>query len=88
MGGGKLLEVEGIRHFRLLLCISFYLDLKDTFVVLSFRQNVISVSYLDKYEYSYYFGNNQVTFSLNSKVIGIGSLVVYDNLYMVDNEAS
>lgn len=33
VGYGKLIKVEAIRHFRLLLCIEFYLDLKDTFVV-------------------------------------------------------
>ena len=34
------------------------------------------------------FGNNQVNLSLNFKVIGTGSLVVYDNLYMPDILAS
>ena len=37
VGDGKSVEVETIRHFRLLLCTGFYLDLKDTFVVPSFR---------------------------------------------------
>ena len=84
MGDGKSVEVEVIRHFRLLLCIGLYLDLKDTFVVSLFRRNLISISYLDKFGYSCYFGNTQVNLSLNSKVIGNCSLVVYDNLYMLD----
>jgi len=37
VGDGKSMEVEAIGHFRLLLCTGFYLDLKDTFVVPSFR---------------------------------------------------
>ena len=45
------MEVEAIGHFRLLLCNGFYLDLKDTFVVSSFRRNLILVSYLDKSGY-------------------------------------
>ena len=88
VGDGKLVEVEVVRHFRLLLYIGFYLDLKDTFVILSFRRNLISVSYLDKSRYSCSFENNQVNLSLNLKVIGTSSLVVYDNLYMLDIVAS
>ena len=51
MGDGKSIEVEVIGHFRLLLCIGFNLDLKDIFVVPSFRLNLILVSYLDKSGY-------------------------------------
>ena len=43
---------------------------------------------MDKSGYSCSFGNNQVNLPLNSKVIGTGSLVVYDNLYMLDIVAS
>ena len=85
VGDDKSVEMEVIGNFRLLLCTSFYLDLKETFVVvLSFRRNLNSVSYLDKFGYSCSFGNNQVNFSLNSTVIGTSSLVVYDNLYTLD----
>jgi len=58
MGDGKLVDVEAIGHFRLLLGTGFYLKLKDTFVVPSFRQNLISVSALDKFSYHCSFGNN------------------------------
>ena len=44
----KKVEVKAIRHFRLSLGTRFYLNLKDTFVVLSFRQNLVLVSLLDK----------------------------------------
>ena len=47
-----MVEMEATRHFRLLLCIGFYLDLKDTFVVPSYGRNLISTSYLDIFGYS------------------------------------
>jgi len=84
VGDGKSVEVEAIGHFRLLLCTGFYLDLKDTFVVPSFRRNLISVSYLDKSGYSCSFGNNEFSLSFNSNIIGTGSLLAYDNLYLLD----
>ena len=58
VGDGKSVEV--IRHFRLLLCTGFYLDLKDIFVVLSFRRNLISISYLDKSRYSCFLEINKL----------------------------
>jgi len=65
VGDGKSVEVEAIGHFRLLLCTGFYLDLKDTFVVPSFRRNLVSVSYLDKLGYLCSFGNNVFRLSFN-----------------------
>ena len=58
VGDEKSVDVKAIGIFRLLLCTGYYLDLKDTFIVPSFRQNLISVSYLDKSGYSCSFGNN------------------------------
>ena len=49
VGDGKSVEVDAIGNFRLLLCTRFYLDLKETFVVSSFRRNLVLVSYLDKF---------------------------------------
>ena len=43
---------------------------------------------MDKSRYFGSFGNNQANLSLSLKVIGIGSLLVYDNLYMLDIVAS
>ncbi|GMI70291.1 hypothetical protein HRI_000698400 [Hibiscus trionum] len=88
VGDGKSVEVEAIVHFRLLLGTDFYLDLKDTFVVPSFRRNLVSVSLLDKFGYSCSFGNNQFTLSLNSSIVGTGYLNAYDNLYLLDTVAS
>ena len=66
----------------------FYLDLKDTFVVPSFRRNSVSVSYLDKLGYLCSFGNNVFKLSFNSDIVETGSLLVNDNLYLLDTIAS
>ena len=87
-GDGKSVEVEAIGHFRLLLCTEFYLNLKDTFVVLSFKRNLVSVSYLDKLDYLCSFGNNEFRLSLNSNIIETRSLLANDNLYMLDTVTS
>jgi len=50
----------------------------------SFRRNLISVSYLDKSSYSCSFGNNEFSLSFNSNIVGTGSLLAYDNLYLLD----
>ncbi|XP_021773654.1 uncharacterized protein LOC110737631 [Chenopodium quinoa] len=46
------------------------------------------VSYLDKLGYSCSFGNSQVTLSLNKSIVGTGSFVAYDILYMLDTIVS
>jgi len=77
--------VEAIRHFRLLLlCTGFYLSLKDTFVVPSFRPNLVSDSYMDKLGYLCSFGNNVPSLYFNSNVVGTSSLLAHDNLYMFE----
>ena len=47
VGDDKRVIVEAIGTFRLHLKIGFYLDLFETFVVLSFRKDLISISSLD-----------------------------------------
>ena len=88
VGNDNSVEVESIGHFRLLLCTKFYLDLKDTFVVLSFRRDLISVSYLDKSCYSCLFGNNIFKLYFNSYIVGTGLHMDRDNLYLLDTIAS
>ncbi|RDY10613.1 hypothetical protein CR513_04830, partial [Mucuna pruriens] len=60
-------------------------DGNKTFVVLSFRRNLISISNLDKFDFSCFFENNKVSLYQNSNVVssGFGSLI--DNLYMLEN---
>ena len=66
VGDGKLVEVEVIGNFRLLLKTGIYLDLKETFIVLSFRRNLVSISVLDKLGYARSFRNSQFSLYLNS----------------------
>ena len=88
MGDGKSVIVEAIGIFRLLLETGFYLDLKETHVVPSFRRNLVSISILDKSGYSCSFRNNKFSLFLNSNIVGTGSLSFYDNLYLLDTIAS
>ena len=71
MGDGKSVEVEAIGHFRWLLGTGLYLDLKDIFIIPSFRWNLVSVSLLDKFGYHCSFKNNQFSLSLNSNMVPI-----------------
>ena len=88
VGDGKTVQVEAIGKFRLLLKTGFYLDLDETFIVPSFRRNLISISTLDKYGYSCSFGNGNFSLFLDSKLIGSGPLLHNDNLYTIDIIAS
>ena len=65
-----------------------FLTLKDTFVVLSFRWNLVSVSYLNKLGYLCSFGNNVFRLSFNSDIVGTSSLLANDNWYLLDTVAS
>lgn len=82
VGDGNKVAVEAIGTFRLQLKTGFYLDLFETFVALSFRLNLISISSLDKSGFSCSFGNNKVSLYQNSNFAGSGYLI--DNLYMLD----
>ena len=64
------------------------MDLKNTFVISSFRRNLISVSVLDKSSYFCSFGNSNFSLSLNSNIVGTGLLNVYDNLYLLETISS
>ena len=85
-GNGNKAAVEAIGVFRIRLDTGFYLELEDTFVVLSFRQNLISIFCLDKSRYTCSFGNGIFSISLNSNVVGTGTLI--DKLYRLDNQTS
>lgn len=52
MGDGNAVEVEGIENFILLLKTEFYLNLDKTFIVPSFRENLISIVTSNKSGYS------------------------------------
>ena len=80
MGDGKSVEVKTIGPFRLLSKTRIYLNLKETFIVPSFRQNLVSISILDKLGYTCSFENSQFSLYLNSNNVGTGSLSGFDNL--------
>ena len=63
----------------------FILILENTFIVPSFRRNLISVSCLDKSGYLCSFGNETFSLFQNSKVIGTGSLI--DKLYKLNMQS-
>ena len=79
VGNGNKAAVKAIGIFKLQLDSGCILDLEETFVVPSFRQNLISVSCLDKFGYCYSFRNGMFSLYLNSNIIGTGSLT--DKLY-------
>ena len=72
-GNGKKAQVQAIGKFQLMLDSGFILILENTFIVLSFRRNLISDSCLDKSGYLCSFGNE--TFSL-FQIIKLLELVV------------
>ena len=88
VGDGKKVEVEAIGRFRLLLKSGTYLDLNETFVVPSFRRNLVYIYVLEKFGYSCSFGNNKFSLFPNSNLVGTGSLSYVDNLYLLDTVAS
>ena len=84
-GNGKKAQVQAIRTFQLMLDSGFILILENTFIVPSFRRNLISVSCLDKSGYLCSFGNETFSLFQNSKVIGTGSLI--DKLYKLNMQS-
>jgi hypothetical protein len=87
-GDGNKTEVEAIGHFKILLNNEFYLDLYEIFVVSSFRRNLISVSDLDKNDFSCKFENRNYSLFLESKLVGFRKIFDYDKLYALTNVAS
>ena len=86
VGNDNKAAVKAIGIFKLQLDSGCTLDLEETFVVPSFRRNLIFVSCLDKYGYFCSFENGMVSLYLNSSVIGIGSLT--DKLDKLNIKAS
>ena len=86
VGNGNKAAVKAIGIFRLLLDSGCTLDLEETFVVSSFRRNLISVSCLEKFGYCCSFRNGMVSLYLNSKVIVTGSLT--NKLYKLNIKAT
>ena len=84
----KKIKVEVIGKFRCLLKNEFYLDLDETFVVPSFRHNLISVFALDKHDYSCSFENIKFSLFYDSKLVSSSTFSSNDNLYLLDTITS
>ena len=82
VGNGNKAAVKVVGLFRLQLDSGCTLDLKETFVVPTFRRNLISISCLDKCECCCSFRKGMVSLYLNSSIIGTGSLT--DKLYKLN----
>jgi hypothetical protein len=65
-----------------------YLNLFDTFVVLSFRRNLISISALDKLGFFCSFGDEKFGLYRHSNMVASGFLSVMNNLYALDTIVS
>ena len=74
-------RVEGFGTFRLLLNTGHFVYLIDTFVVPTFRCNLVYVSTLDKFGYTCTFGNKKVSIKYEDNIIGTRSLLHHNNLY-------
>ncbi|KAK3024423.1 hypothetical protein RJ639_043381 [Escallonia herrerae] len=79
VGNGEKAQVEAVGILRLVLESGFNLDLVDTVYVPSMTRNLISVSRLDAYGYSFKFENKDFSLFLYARVIGFGLLE--GNLY-------
>ena len=88
VGDGNPMKVEAIGNFILSLRIGFFLDLIGTPVVPSLRRNLVFVLVLDTSGYCCSFGNGKVILYQNSNLVLSGSLLRYDNLYLLDTIAS
>ncbi|KAK2979288.1 hypothetical protein RJ640_013252 [Escallonia rubra] len=74
VGNGEKAQVEAVGTLRLVLESDFNLDLVYTVYVPSMTRNLISVSRLDAYGYSFKFENKDFSLFLYSRVIGSGLL--------------
>ena len=70
VGNNEKVDVVFVGDVILILDSGFRLMLKDTFYVPSFRRNLVSVSCLDMYDYSFEIKSNVISLFLNSNKVG------------------
>ena len=70
MGNNEKADVVFVGDVILILDSGFRLMLKDTFYVPSFKRNLVSISYLDMYDYSFEIKSNVISLFLNSNKVG------------------
>jgi hypothetical protein len=84
VGDDNKVEVKVIRYFRLHMKTDLYLDLFETFIVTSFRQNLISIFALDKLGFSCSFGDENFGLYRHSNMVASDFLSVMNNIYTLD----
>lgn len=60
----------------------------ETYIVPSFRRNLVYISKLDKFGFSCSFGKSKFSFFRDSKLKGTDSMSLHDKLYLLDTVAS
>ena len=70
VGNNEKADVMFVGDVILVLDSGFKFMLKDTFYVPSFRRNLVSVSCLDSYDYSFEIKSNVISIFLNSNKVG------------------
>ena len=70
VGNNEKADVMFVGDVILILDSGFRLILKNTFYIPSFRRNLVSVSCLDMYDYSFEIKNNVISLFLNSNKVG------------------
>jgi hypothetical protein len=88
VGDGNKAAVKTIGNDRLLLKTDLYLNLFDIFVVSSFRWNLISISVLNKLDFSCSFGDENFDLYRHSNMVTSDFLSVMDNFYALDTIVS
>jgi hypothetical protein len=82
VGDDNKTKVKSITYFRLLMKTGLYLNLFDTFIVPSFRRNLISIFALDKLDFSCSFRDENFGLYRHSNMVTSGFLSIVDNLYV------
>ena len=83
-GNDTSARVEGIGTFRLLLNTGHFVYLIDTFVVPTFKCNLVFVSTQEKFGYTCTFGNRKVSIKCEDIIISTGSLLKNSNRHLLN----
>jgi len=75
--------METVGTYCLILYTGFHLDLFDTFYVPSISRNLVSLSKLDEFGYSFKFRNNCFSFYKRTCMIGSTFIMVYINCILI-----
>ena len=68
----------------MLLNTGHFVDLIDSFVLPTFKRNLVSISTLDKFAYTRTFENRKVSISYEDNFIGTRSLLPDSNMFLLN----